>query len=518
MVRSAISASADGSNGKCGTAFRMAWRSEHHSARSGVGGVWDDRPVRQVSRLSPSGWFRVHYDTAGFHEPALLDGSGARILGTSHAFADSALNVFDGAWHAIINVLGYDAPPADTAGGDAAYDIYVSELPADWFGQTVLESLVPGSSVVERWRTFMEIDNDFSGLRTRGMTGLRITAAHEFFHAVQVGAYGVWDDADFYFYELSSVWMETVLEPASEDYLFDLPDYFTSFPGRSFTTVTSVFPGYERSIFAFFLEERFGRDAMRMVWRSIGEGRVLFALDHVLTGLGSSLRDAYREFALWNHRTSDRAAGTTTYRNGARFPRMSTAVTSAWIPPSVRLSSMLEPLSHATLDLRLPDDTVSAILVNADVASSLHGTSGPRSASVQVATALPARGGQRIGELWFSFEVESPDLWFSEVLSAVKRGSLAPNEQRPWPSPWVLASEADLVLPFGGMQSPEAVSFVSAGGGVTPVERWTFETQRATKVARIPVAAMRGRLATGVYIVVLRQGTEHTTWKVAVIR
>lgn len=518
MVRSSLSTAADGSNGKCGTAFRMAWRAEHLALRSGVDGVWDERPVRQHSKLSPSGRFRVHYDTTGVHEPALLNGVGGRITGTAHAFADSAGVVFDRAWQQIVTELGYEPPPADTGGGDAAYDVYLSKLPPDWFGQTVLEDPIDDPTGPTRWRTYMELDNDFAGLRTSGIAGLRITAVHEFFHAVQVGGYGVWDDDDFYFYELTSVWMETVLEPGVEDFMFDLRDYFNRFAGRSFAVFNATYRGYERSVFAFFLEERFGREVLLDVWRSTKTRRVLPALDQALEARGSGLRRAFAEFALWNHRTRDRAAGATTYRQAARFPRMSTSASMTWAPPTVQMGATAEPLSHATLDLRLTSDTLSTIMVNTDFVTASRGTLDPQSISLFVSTQYPDRGGQQVGGLWFSTSVPFVDEWSHEVVSAVGRAAVPPAIEAPWPSPWILSDDADLVLPVGSVGTPESLAFVSAGQHVIPVERWSLETQRAIPVARIPVGSMRDRLGSGVYVVVLRQGTEQHLWKIAVIR
>ena len=43
----------------------------------------------------------------------------------------------------------------------------------------------------------MNIDNDFQFFTAR-VDGLRVTIAHEFFHAIQFGAYGYWS-TDLYF-------------------------------------------------------------------------------------------------------------------------------------------------------------------------------------------------------------------------------------------------------------------------------------------------------------------------------
>jgi len=53
------------------------------------------------------------------------------------------------------------------------------------YGQTTSENNVG----LSRWTSYIEIDNDFIGFYTIGINAARVTAAHEFHHAIQMGNY-----------------------------------------------------------------------------------------------------------------------------------------------------------------------------------------------------------------------------------------------------------------------------------------------------------------------------------------
>ena len=73
------------------------------------------RPDRETSIVSPSGIFRIHYDTTGVHTPDYFNG----IENTIQLSVDSLAIALDSSYNFEINKLGYDAPPSDgTDGGD----------------------------------------------------------------------------------------------------------------------------------------------------------------------------------------------------------------------------------------------------------------------------------------------------------------------------------------------------------------------------------------------------------------
>jgi hypothetical protein len=117
--------------------------------------------------------------------------------------------------------LGFPAPPADDGdgaerGGDARYDVYVCDLASHDLGElaaTVADP--PGSGY-----SYVVVDNDYAAaevapLTTVGVDQLRVTVAHELFHAIQIGeAHGRLPD---WLAESTAVWMEGIVAPPDVD-------------------------------------------------------------------------------------------------------------------------------------------------------------------------------------------------------------------------------------------------------------------------------------------------------------
>ena len=113
--------------------------------------------------------------------------------------------------------LGFPAPPADDGdgaerGGDARYDLYVCDLASHDLGElaaTVADP--PGSGF-----SYIVVDNDYAPaevapLKTTGVEQLRVTIAHELFHAIQIGqARGRLPE---WLAEATAVWMEGIVAP-----------------------------------------------------------------------------------------------------------------------------------------------------------------------------------------------------------------------------------------------------------------------------------------------------------------
>src|ERR1051326_1314216 len=218
--RGSHQASGDASGGKCGL-----WQSfEAHR-------YWNDftepQRVHILSLLSPMsmekerviGHFRISYDTSAgsFDTPALLDAGYQRIPGTAEQFIDSLGRFFNESWEFEINRLGYTPPPLP---GDGFYPVTVRDLGRGTYGRTLWdESTLIDPGPPARYRTSIEVDNDIlvNYAPSRGIPGLKVTAAHEFHHAIQLGGYGLWAN-DLYFYEITSTWMEDVVYNDVNDY------------------------------------------------------------------------------------------------------------------------------------------------------------------------------------------------------------------------------------------------------------------------------------------------------------
>jgi hypothetical protein len=149
-----------------------------------------------------------------------------------------------------------------------------------------------------------------------------VTAAHEFFHAVQFGIdWGETEDLGNetlerrYWMEMSSTWMEEEIYDDINDY-YSYLDFFYSVPEASlqqFSLATDLHP-YGSVVFPIYLSEKYGRNIIRDIWLlcgSMGFGpSFLRAADSAILMASNRTQDwttSFSEFALWNYLTDERS-------------------------------------------------------------------------------------------------------------------------------------------------------------------------------------------------------------------
>ena len=139
------------------------------------------------------------------------------------------------------------------------YDIYIQNIPG-FYGYTQPENKIGTSS----WSSFMVIDNDFgTGYYTHGIDAARVTIAHEFHHAIQIGNYAPinsnepFRESDTFFYEITSTAFEEFVFDDVNDYYAYMPSYFQN-PEKSMP----LNDGYNLAIWNIYLQNNFGFDIL----------------------------------------------------------------------------------------------------------------------------------------------------------------------------------------------------------------------------------------------------------------
>ena len=262
------------------------------------------RPILSHSILSSGGHFKIHYNTTGTHgvDPTDADANGVPD------YVDEAARVFESVWDLQINQLGYSPPPSD---GDGVYDIYIKNLAlqqAYGFAYPIVYTELTTPS-------YMEIDNNFTDniypQNSRGFNGLRVAAAHEFFHAIQFGYY-----ADFgaaWWQELTATWMEDVAYPSVNDFYqyMSCPRNFSCIyddPEASLDKFSGSFHPFGAAVFAHHVEQVYGADAIKSVWELLKRrdpSRYNLSLIDDGMPLGGFAQVMPR-FAAWNYLTDVR--------------------------------------------------------------------------------------------------------------------------------------------------------------------------------------------------------------------
>jgi hypothetical protein len=302
------------------------------------------RPDLPFSYLSPDSRFTIHYAKTGtdavYRAGEDSDGDGVPN------YVEATAMIADSVYAHIINLLGYPVPPNDgfyPEGIDSTYDVYLVNLASNFYGLAYPDSLWADSVGYYRSTSFMELDNDYSqleGYQNRPLDAIRVTMAHEYFHAVQFGI-DPFEAEDFdqvaqnrYWMEISSVWMEEEVYDNINDYYGYLESFF-NYPTKSLQQFSfgDLHP-YGSGIFGVFLAERFNRDVMRETWLKCGQFGVgphnLLALDDVLDSVTAGqyrLPKAFAEFAQWNYFTNFRAPWApngATYEEALEYPAIPT--------------------------------------------------------------------------------------------------------------------------------------------------------------------------------------------------
>ena len=338
------------------------------------------RPERETSIVSPSGIFRIHYDRTGYDAPNYFNG----IKNTVQLSVDSLAIALDSSYNYEVNVLGYKPPPSDgTDGGDDLYDVYIAELGSGYYGWTDYESI--GNGVA---KSYMVIDNSFDTLHvsTNGIYGARVTAAHEFHHAIQVGSYRMPLDGDNFYFEITSTSMEEFVYDSINDYYSYLPYYFKN-PDRRFTYFdgSGSGGGYDRVIWNIFLKEKFeyeeanstkGFDIIKRTWELMNnlENSAMKSISLALSENGLSLKDTFAEFAQWTFFTNHRAKPNKYFSEASEYNLIKPIASYQYQPPKKTYMMTSQPMSNNFIFFDLSysgiNDTLYSIITNCDDNSS----------------------------------------------------------------------------------------------------------------------------------------------------
>ena len=304
------------------------------------------RTDAQHTLLSPSGRFRIHYDTEGRHAVSPRDDDANGIPD----YIDLALVVLDSTWVLEVEQLGYNPPPSDNGlGGGDEYDVYVIDIGGRYYGFAYPET--SGATTYSH----LEIDNNFTDpgyKETSGLDALRVTIAHEFHHAIQFGYYAGQDGS--WWQESTATWMEEVAYPQIDDYLQYLT-YFLSEPQRALNSGPyGSLHTYGSAIFSHFLNQRYGRELNRLIWEELGQRKSVHLdhFDHVIRQVEpGGLGVAMGEFAVWNYFTGTRHRDPY-YAEANKYPTVPTHDVFVAAETVVRDTSLVDATGSVYLRLK----------------------------------------------------------------------------------------------------------------------------------------------------------------------
>lgn len=188
----------------------------------------------------------------------------------NEAWVDTTLAFMNKVWRTEVRGLGYRPPVTDRhRGGNAKFDVYLKELGArGLYGYCAPERRAPGT----KWLAsgYCVLDNDFSEDQYDAppRDSLRVTAAHEFFHAVQF-AYDYGEDP--WLMEATATWMEEQVAGDVNDNRQYLPYGQLGAPSQPLDVFDQQrYNQYGNWPFFEYLSQRFGTGVVRAIWTRAG--------------------------------------------------------------------------------------------------------------------------------------------------------------------------------------------------------------------------------------------------------
>ncbi|MFH1501881.1 MAG: MXAN_6640 family putative metalloprotease [Candidatus Eisenbacteria bacterium] len=256
--------------------------------------------------------FRIHYDTSGDH----------MILNwPDTSYRDSIAVAVEKCRATEIGTLGFREPPndggdPDGGGGNGLYDIYLQDIPG-YYGWCQGGYTVPATPRTD-CSSHIVIDNDYAGFGYGDPADpMKVTVAHEYGHSCQ---FSMNYNADTWYMECTSVWVEDIVYDDINDYRFYLP-YYLNYPYAAIEWQDGTgLRMYGSAVWNFFLEERFSASIVPDIWYRLElSSNDYTAFDYCLGLEGSSLEEAFGEYAVWNWFTGSRDDGLH-YGEGAYWP------------------------------------------------------------------------------------------------------------------------------------------------------------------------------------------------------
>ena len=304
------------------------------------------RHYRAKSKHVCSSRMCIHWVESTADAPSLKDGN----HNGRPDWVDQTRSIFGYVWNTEVGRFGYRAPRSDRTsrnhGPNGGLDVYIADVGAlGLYGYCTTDD--PARGPRGYVSAYCVVDDDFArrqfGGAATGLKAMKVTAAHEFFHAIQYGY--DWLE-DLWLMEGTAAWIEDEVYDAVNDsrqYLRVSPlnTRFAWLPiDHDNPDFSEADASYHYGVWIFwrYLSENYGRDVVRRVWKRANSRPG--ALDEysaqatvrVLQNAGADFGDLLADFGVSNLHPA------TFYAEGSHYPTpgpiVSRAVSNTGVAPS----------------------------------------------------------------------------------------------------------------------------------------------------------------------------------------
>ena len=335
-----------------------------------------------------NGYFRFHYTTSGTHAIANSDTNNNSIPD----YIDQMVDVFAHVASIQLDSFLYSEPPSDSwypansdNGGSNHYDVYIRNLQSNVYGYVSPENFAQSGSFgdnensstteLNALNSYMALRNNYNGFPGTEEESIKVTAAHEFHHAVQSGYDGF--EAQWLM-EATAVSMEEQVYDEINDCYQYLPSWFNE-PHKSLDDQSDHW--YGSFIYPQYIYEHLGGYlTLRKIWqKSILNDSYYGDYSHraislALSSEGSSFKDALNKMVVANRvMSSNSNAGVFTYEEAEAYP-----VSGPTTFTEIKYTAGT-PQSVTSTNLNRFASQYTRLISNDPVIASLSNTTGPDS-------------------------------------------------------------------------------------------------------------------------------------------
>ncbi|MFH1844137.1 MAG: MXAN_6640 family putative metalloprotease [bacterium] len=272
----------------------------------------------KASYISPSGYFRMNYDTSGADAPPSTDVDPANGIPD---FVEKCALYMDFSQDQECNVLGFTTPSHSPY-----YEIYFEDM--GYYGYTTSTGT---------YTTRITLHNDYLGFPPNDdpegnqWGAAKVTCCHEFKHATQKAG-SAWSEGGWV--EVDATW--------SEDIIYDVVnDYYNYLTGGDPITApaTSLDSGgsgsYEDCVWQLWMSETYGNQIIVDLWdwrKTHTSQAMMDSYNQMLVNNGSSVAASWPTFTAWNYACGGRWISGFGYDEARDYPTSGTTHTISAYP------------------------------------------------------------------------------------------------------------------------------------------------------------------------------------------